>query len=204
MHANRPLSQRVHETLSRRSPTFILGSPALDKAFEPTTFWWSVVAFATRSDRAARRYWHRRAVSLTFDYEELEYWDMTGRDLSGLRITRGNMAGIGLRDTDLSSSHLFAANFECADLRGARLWRCDLRSANFVSADLTGVDLRRARLEGTDFRFAHLVAADLTTSRLTGADLSGADLRGAKFDEDFDRSAVISNEQTRWPDSVDA
>ena len=202
MPADRPTGDVVREVLARRSPAFILGSRGLDRAHEPSGFFGSVLGFATRSDRVSRKFWHRRAVRLSLDREELGYWNLSNRDLSGIQITKGNLQRASLRDTDLASARLFGANLEGADLHHARLWHCDLRDANLAAADLAAADLRGARLERTDLRNANLRGADLTDARLGETDLRGADLREATLGAKFDRSLTVSDERTRWPDSL--
>jgi uncharacterized protein YjbI with pentapeptide repeats len=202
MPADRPLGERVRELVIRRSPTFILGSRGLDRHHEPTGFISAVLGYATRSDRIARRFWHRRAVRLSLDREELAYWNLSGRDLAGIQMTKSNLQRASLREADLASARLFGANLEGADLHRARLWHCDLRQANLAAADLGGVDLRGARLESTDLRNANLSGADLSGARLGDTDLRGADLREATLGEKFDRSLTRSDERTRWPEAA--
>jgi len=200
MPADRPTGDVMREVLARRSPAFILGSRGLERAHEADGFFGSILSFATRSDRVSSKFWHRRAVRLSLDREELGFWNLSGRDLSGIQITKGNLQRASLRDTDLASARLFGANLEGADLYHARLWHSDLRDANLAAADLTGVDLRGARLERTNFRNANLRGANLTDARLGNTDLRGADLREARLGAKFDRALTVADERTRWPD----
>jgi WD40 repeat protein/type II secretory pathway predicted ATPase ExeA len=80
---------------------------------------------------------------------------------------RPSLAGMDLRDQDLSGRFLRGADMRETDLRGMRLRGIDLRSAN-----LSGADLRGARLDG-----CFLSGALLTGSRWDGAVVVGSDLR---------------------------
>jgi uncharacterized protein YjbI with pentapeptide repeats len=184
----------------RRSPAFLLGGRGMERTSPPRGPLGAFLQFATRTDRIAHRYFHRRAIRLSFGGEDFAYWNLIGRDLSGVQITKGNLERAHLRDADLASARLYAANLDGADLAHARLWHADLRAASLVAADLSGCDLRGARLESTALRNANLWGADLADARLGATDLRGADLRGAKLGASFDRALVIEDERTRWPD----
>jgi len=65
----------------------------------------------------------------------------TGRAHGSGGVTRRNMAGLDLRDTDLNGRDLRGTDLAAANLSGVRL-----RGADLTGADLTGADLRGARL----------------------------------------------------------
>ncbi len=201
MSVDREFRDRLFELWVRRSPAFILGGRGLEMPYDPVGVIDRFLTNATRSDRPTRRYRHRRAVRMTFDGEILGWWNLAGRDLSGVQITKGDLRRASLRETDLASARLYAVNLEGADLHGARLWHADLRRANLGAADLSGVDLRGARLESANLRNADLRGADLTGARTTAVDLRGADLRAATLGSTFDRSTVVEDDLTRWPEA---
>ncbi len=201
MPAERPFGERFLEFWIRRSPAFILGGRGLEMPYDPDGFVDRFITCATRSDRPTRRYRHRRAVRLGLDSEQLGWWNFSGRDLSGIQITKGNLQRASLREADLASARLYSVNLEGADLHGARLWHADLRRAMLAAAEMSGVDLRGARLESADMRNADLRGANLTGARVDAADLRGADLRGATLGDGFDRSVVHADDRTRWPEA---
>jgi WD40 repeat protein len=84
--------------------------------------------------------------------------------------SRPDLAGIDLRDRDLTDAYLRGAILRDANLRGMRLSGTDLREA-----DLTGADLRGARLEYCGLR--------------------GATLTGSRWDQ----AAVLSSDLTQRP-----
>lgn len=97
--------------------------------------------------------------------------DLSGSDLRGASLTRGQFARAKLTDTHL----------ECADLRDVDLTKADATDAHFEGADLTGANLRgialtRARLHEAELRFARMSGAVLRDCDLGGANLFGADL----------------------------
>jgi uncharacterized protein YjbI with pentapeptide repeats len=203
MPADRPFGDRFREFWIRRSPAFILGGRGLEKPYDPIGPIDRFLTIATRSDRPSRRYRHRRAVRLGLDGEQLGWWNLAGRDLSGIQITKGDLQRASLRETDLASARLYNVNLEGADLHRARLWHADLRRATLAAAEMAGVDLRGARLESADLRNADLRGANLTGARLAATDLRGADLREATLSADFDRDTVVWDERTRWPEATE-
>jgi len=136
--------------------------------------------------------------------------DLSGADLSGMRLrhsflagaiarasvfTETDLTGSDLRGTDLSASVAIRARFAGSDLKGANLIGLQANQAVFSGADFTGAQLTAAHLKdaqllGTvfdrtdlsdaDLRGAKLMRADLRTSHLLGADLDGADLTNAR------------------------
>ena len=107
-----------------------------------------------------------------------------------------SLAGVELRESDLSDTmlrgvDLTGADFEYSRLSDAYLSNCVLRKAILRNAsfddawldeaDLTNADLRGAVLTDADLRNAILDNADVTTTKLIGADLSGTELWKAKL-----------------------
>jgi uncharacterized protein YjbI with pentapeptide repeats len=79
------------------------------------------------------------------------FCDLSGLDLSRRNLADADFTGALLRETDLSGARLEWANFFGADLRradlsGARLRRANLRGACLRGANLTGSDLCEADL----------------------------------------------------------
>ncbi|WP_191838651.1 pentapeptide repeat-containing protein [Catellatospora chokoriensis] len=132
--------------------------------------------------------------------------DLTGANLVGANLYKGNLSrallvGADLRysfliDADLHHISLFAADLRWAnlsaalltgafmakaDLRDAVLSNADLNTAELLDADLSRANLRAAHLRGANLAGANLAGADLSSADLTIADLAGADLRGANL-----------------------
>jgi uncharacterized protein YjbI with pentapeptide repeats len=120
---------------------------------------------------------------------------------------RQNLAGVDLRDQDLTGRDLREADLHGANLQGMQLERTDfsganLRDADFSrarllggsmhDADLSRADLRGIRLAQADLADADLREADLTGARLTGGSLRGAVIAGSRWD----RAAVLGTEGT--------
>ncbi len=106
--------------------------------------------------------------------------DLTGINLSGVRLLGGCFMGANLSSADCRGAVLFGGYFRSAILRGACLVAADLRHSCFgvFSAGL-GHSGPKADLTGADFSRARLFKADLSESIMEGARFDGADLTRA-------------------------
>ena len=100
-----------------------------------------------------------------------------------------DLAGKDLRNVNVSTDNLHAA---------------DLSSSNLSGALLRDVDLTEANLEDADLRGAHLEGADLSGANLRNADFSDADVRGAKIERAAELEGVRLANATGVPDEVRA
>ena len=98
-----------------------------------------------------------------------------------------NLAGKDLRNVNLSTD----------DLRAA-----DLSHTSLSGAFLRGVDLTDADLSDADLRGAHLEGADLGGTNLHNADLADADVRGAKIENAAVLDGVRLENAKGVPDDV--
>jgi uncharacterized protein YjbI with pentapeptide repeats len=112
--------------------------------------------------------------------------DLTGANLTGPASLAGfrfpvaaNLAGVDLRNVDLTHASLIKCNFAGADLGGAVLAGAALGGSDFTGADLGGANLADAELIGATLTRAGLIGSRLTDARMNKADLTGADLGGA-------------------------
>jgi uncharacterized protein YjbI with pentapeptide repeats len=128
-------------------------------------------------------------------------------------LSKAVFAGANLSQVDLSTNHLFEADFAAANPNGADLIGADLRDADLRNANLSciknsqgisasivetltpanvactyapsGADLPGgANLSGANLTGADLRGTDLLGADLNGADLSGADLKGATYNSE--------------------
>lgn len=99
-------------------------------------------------------------------------------------LESGQTAGsrADLREQDLSLRELAGVDLRQADLTGANLEQSDLRDADLSEAELAGAILRGAKLQGARLSAANLKGADLTRAVLTGATLEHAQLEGANLE----------------------
>ncbi len=123
--------------------------------------------------------------------------DLTGINLSGVRLLGGCFMGANLTNADCRGAVLFGGYFGSAILRESCFMAADLRHSRFgvfsaglghcgPAADLSGADFSQARLfkadlsesimDGTRFDGADLTRADLRYCNLTRADLADATL----------------------------
>ncbi len=109
--------------------------------------------------------------------------DLSGADLKGIDLSRGNLVEVSLgwadlRKADLSKCDLFDAGLAGANLSGANLARADL-----TRAGLAGANLREANLTGANLNEALLREVDLSGADLRWSNLSEANLEGANLSE---------------------
>jgi hypothetical protein len=109
----------------------------------------------------------RRTVA--YQTEQDQRIDLSGTDLRGAQLSRGNFNGLDLRATHLEEAILNDTQFEGATLIDARFARAVLKTSN----------MRKADLRGSDFRNATIGQVDFTDADLSAADFSGVDLRNA-------------------------
>eukprot|EP00727_Mastigamoeba_balamuthi_P003788 m51a1_g13406 hypothetical protein (314) ;mRNA; f:39875-43853 len=108
--------------------------------------------------------------------------------MSGVRLSRADLAGMDLRKVDMSKADLSDALVSLVDLRGANLTEAELpkslsKREKVSGANLSGVDLSNRDLSGFDFtggcavlRGANLGGVDLSNRDLSGMDLTGTNL----------------------------
>jgi hypothetical protein len=107
-------------------------------------------------------------------------------NLTGVKLTRADLARADLTGVNLSQADLYRADLTGAILTGATLDQADLTraivaDANFTRARLLHTDLTEADLTGANLTGADLSTADLTDVKLTGAKLTNADLTDVLF-----------------------
>jgi predicted secreted protein len=90
-------------------------------------------------------------------------------------LSREDMSGMQLFDTDMSKTELLGAN-----LTGCDFTHCDLTGADLTKAKLTDSRLWNSDLTGANLTEADMKGADLWNARLFGAKIWRADLTGAR------------------------
>jgi uncharacterized protein YjbI with pentapeptide repeats len=108
--------------------------------------------------------------------------DLSGYNFAGADLSGSDMSWAKLDGADLSGTNLSNTKLEGADLSKARLNNAVL----LAGANFSGANLSYANLQGCDFTRANLRNANLYRANCEGvsfkmADLSSADLRGAKL-----------------------
>jgi uncharacterized protein YjbI with pentapeptide repeats len=130
--------------------------------------------------------------------EAVEAAHAEGKSLARQDLTGADLSGLKLPGVDLEEAILEGADLSGADLSGARLNRCvlaraDLAGTQFAGARMSGAGLGAAKLAGADFK-----GADLTGAAFGGADLGGADLTGATLDgADFMEATLAGADLSR-------
>jgi hypothetical protein len=107
--------------------------------------------------------------------------DLTGVKLTRANLARANLTGVTLSEADLYRADLTGANLTRATLDQADLTRASVAEANFIHARLLHTDLTEADLTGANLTDADLSTADLTNAKLTGVTLTNADLTDVLF-----------------------
>jgi uncharacterized protein YjbI with pentapeptide repeats len=99
------------------------------------------------------------------------------QDLTGLDLSRYNLAGVRFTYQNLN-----ATRFTQANLAGTHFDHVRCCQSDFRGSDLTRADFWHASLKEADFRDAlHFASASFYESDLSSANLSGLDLRPMKF-----------------------
>lgn len=124
--------------------------------------------------------------------KDLHGCNLSGEDLSNLRMKKYNM-----KNADLSRSYLQEASFQSADLTSANLRSAYINHSDFSFACLRGTTMWRARVFNSNFGYANLQDADLRygvimNSNFKSANLTSINLQGVYYDK-----------LTIWPDHFD-
>jgi hypothetical protein len=126
---------------------------------------------------------------------------LDGADLVDTTAPDGlDLAGVSLRDADLSRADVREADLTGTDLRDAVLADAELRGATLAGADCWDADFRGAHLTDADLTGADLTEADCPDATFRRADLSGATLEGATMDQADFFDADLSD--VRWYGAV--
>jgi hypothetical protein len=97
-------------------------------------------------------------------------------NLAGANLSRAQMIGAFLNESDLTEVNLEGADLEEADLSEAKLRGANLSNANLKKVYLNESDLRGADLSGASLVWTNLTNANLSEASLIGAHLIGVDL----------------------------
>ena len=103
--------------------------------------------------------------------------DLSGADLKGIDLSRGNLVEVSLgwadlRKADLSKCDLFDAGLAGANLREANLTGANLNEALLREVDLSGADLRWSNLSEANLEGANLSEATVGSTVFGRIDLS--------------------------------
>jgi len=115
------------------------------------------------------------------DRHPFEPPDLSGADLSGLRLEGANLEGSDLNRANLKGAWLPKAQFGKKFIPDEPHEFSNLAGAIFDGAYLVGADFEEAWLRDTSFRDANLIDANFTEANLEGAILSGAKLFGVNL-----------------------
>lgn len=128
-----------------------------------------------------------------------ENCDLSGRILTGARMTHSNFSRSDFSNAVLVRADASHSEFEGADFTQADLTRTRLVDASCPQARFDRARLQQANARGADFTRANFGAADVTHMNLEDADLSGADLRNARGLTQAQLDEACGDRQTRLP-----
>ena len=114
--------------------------------------------------------------------------DLSGADLQGCFLDKGNFVATNLQDAVLKGARLEGADFTGANLSGADLSAAQLPAAKLPDANLAGANFQNTILKNADLTGANLQGANLNGTNLQHAKLEGANIRRANLE-----SVVIAN-----------
>ncbi|MCB8914111.1 pentapeptide repeat-containing protein [Rhodococcus rhodochrous] len=135
--------------------------------------------------------------------------NLSGADLSGMRLRDSGLVGVVARASVLTETDLTGADLRGADLSESAATRARFSDADLGGADLTGIQANQAVINGANVTDARLCDAHLRGAQLLGTvfdrtDLSGADLRGAKLMRADLRTSVLDGANFDSADLTDA
>jgi hypothetical protein len=127
----------------------------------------------------------------------LEGADLSGLDLSQMKITGLNAEGINLSDTDLSQAVIAALNLEDVNFANAQLTQAKISAANLENANFRGAQLQGAVISGVNLESGDFTGADLSDSKWFGVNVEDADFSDAVTTGA--RSAAVSWSSAKVP-----
>ena len=136
---------------------------------------------------------------LVLPYALLAGVDLRNADLSGAELENSHLEGALLTHANLANASLARSHLE-----GANLDHAKLGYANLASASLEGASLRHAQLTRTTLDDAYLAHADLTGARLRSDSLraahsEGVQLQGVQFEVPAPNTAGANGSVTDQP-----
>ena len=127
--------------------------------------------------------------------------DLSGADLSGVKLVAAELIGTNLSRVDLNGADLTIAN-----LRETNLYKADLRRVNLRKAKLHDANLSNADLRDADLHDANLSGIDLSSLDLSGANLSRVQVLGTNFEQSILTGACVEdwniNNETRFDRAI--
>ncbi|CDN13116.1 Serine/threonine kinase [Richelia intracellularis] len=106
------------------------------------------------------------------------------RDFSSHHLSRLNLQGFDLSESNFYAAKLDRVNLHKANLHNSDFGRANLNGANLKDANLSKAYLNSSDLEGADLRGANLSSAYLNNANLRGANLCGANLCRATISDE--------------------
>jgi uncharacterized protein YjbI with pentapeptide repeats len=124
--------------------------------------------------------------------------DLSGANLSNVKLYGAQLNGVDLSDANLSQAHLGFAQLPSAELSNANfdkagLKYANLKEANLSNADLSNANLKEAWLKEADLTWAYLGETTLSHATLSRANLSNAWLNSANLSYAHLNNANLSN-----------
>lgn len=118
--------------------------------------------------------------------QDMAGWDLSGQNLTNAYMSYGNLTGTDLSDANLTSANLSyadlaGANLSGADLTDATLQHADIPNANFAGANLTEATLMQMDATNADFTGANLTRSGFKDSNITGVIFTDANITRASF-----------------------
>jgi uncharacterized protein YjbI with pentapeptide repeats len=120
--------------------------------------------------------------SLEDFHEGFEGKDLSGLDLSGLKMARKGFEKANLQNTNFSGSSFDFCQFEEADLKGANFSKCTILTCNFERADMRGAKLDAATIKSTRFEQANTEGVTFAGTRFSNNHYDDTTLDGAVDD----------------------
>jgi uncharacterized protein YjbI with pentapeptide repeats len=112
-------------------------------------------------------------------------------DKSNLMLSRSDLSGANLVDTDFTSTDLRNVNLTGANLEKATLVRSSLAGAKAEKANFSRIEAYRTNFSGLAAQGASFASAEMQRADFSGADLTGADFQKAELGRaDFDKAVI--------------
>jgi uncharacterized protein YjbI with pentapeptide repeats len=145
--------------------------------------------------------WNKRDHLELLTIESFPNADLSGRDLTGVRLESLKFDNADFTGTNLNESDLDFGSYANASFRKARMELMHARYSDFTNCDFSHAQLQLSGFERANFAGAKFDKASLDQVYMENADLRGADFSRARFGKEpsWYVGQALFDEHTKFP-----